>query len=113
QFRFSAPPTNEFPHDRLAPDRSSPSVALARKNPVVWLSVVSASLPDQQGFRENRMNGHEPLRRLGFARTDYSIYDGAGDEHISLRKIDVTPLQAEHLALSRSEERRVGKAGRL
>src|SRR5438477_9666318 len=46
--------------------------------------------------------GTGPLRRLGFARTDYSIHDGAGDEHISLRKVDVTPLQAEHLALSQS-----------
>src|SRR5262249_45553213 len=94
--------TNKFPQDRLAPDRSSTSVAFARKNPVVWLTVPAASLPVQQGLRENRMNGYGPLRRLGLAGTDYSIHDGARDVHVSLRKIDVTPLQAEHLALSQA-----------
>jgi len=68
--------TNIFPQDR--PDRSSTSVALARKNPVVGLRVAGASLPVQQGFRENWMNGYGPLRRLGLARTDYSIHDRPG-----------------------------------
>jgi len=94
--------TNIFPQDRLAPDRSSTSVALARKDPVVGLGVAGTSLPVQQGFGEHRMNGYGPLRRLGLARTDYSIHDGAGDVHVSLRKVDVTPFQAEHFALSQA-----------
>jgi hypothetical protein len=93
-----------FPQDRLAPDRSSTSIALARKNPVVALSVAGTSLPVQQGFRENQMNGYGPLRTLGLARTDYSIHDRGGNVHVSLAKIDVTPLQAEHLALSQPVE---------
>jgi hypothetical protein len=50
------------------------------------------------------MNGYGPLQRLGLARNDYSIHDGARDVHVSLRKVDVTAFQGEHLVLSQPVE---------
>ena len=45
------------------------------------------------------MHGNGFLRCLGLARTYYPVHDGAGDVHVSFRKVDVTPFQSEQLAL--------------
>src|SRR3989442_4436146 len=45
--------TNIFPQDRLAPDRSSTSVALAGENPVVCIRVADTFLPLQQSVCKN------------------------------------------------------------
>jgi len=45
------------------------------------------------------MNGNGLLRCLGLARSLYPVHDGAGDVHVSFRKVDVSPFKSEQLAL--------------
>src|SRR6516225_7523977 len=91
--------TNVFAQDRLSPVRPSSPASPAGKDPIICRCVAGTFPPFQQSVREERMNGHRLLRCFGLARAYYTVNDGTRDAHISLRKVDVFPLQSEHLTL--------------
>src|SRR6516162_9587902 len=88
--RIACPQYGLRPRQRLLAKTQS-SAAVARTFP-----------PFQQSVREKRMNWHRLLRCLRLARTNHPVDDGTRDVHVFLRKVDVFPLQAEHLALPQS-----------
>src|ERR1700721_1350402 len=91
--------TNVFAQDCVAPVRFAAPIALACKNPVLRPDVGTTFHPLHQSFRESRMHWNRFLRCFGLARAYYSVHDGARDAHRALAKINVSPFQAEYLAL--------------
>src|ERR1700722_7140933 len=98
---------------------SQPSLRLVERTCAEWPAPRVASVPcsacwqkPSRRFREDAlpsplqksvgskaMNGNGLLRRLGLARTNDTIDDGARYVHRPLGKINVTPSQAEQFAL--------------
>ena len=91
--------SNVLAQNGLPPEWLPSPVALAGKNPVVWFREDALSPPLQKSVGSKAMNGNGLLRRLGLARTNDTIDDGARYVHRPLGKINVTPSQAEQFAL--------------
>ena len=79
---------------------------LARgENPVFRLAVKAGFPPERERLRQDGMEGHRFLRRLGLAFTHDTVGDCSCYIHRAVSEINVLTLESEQFALSQAGRR--------
>jgi hypothetical protein len=75
------------------------------ENPVFRLGVGAGFPPERERLRQDGMDWHRFLRRLGLASTHDTVGDRSDYVHSAVSEINVLPFECEQFALSQARRR--------